>query len=129
MKAGTDLRPPDKIYPVGYQQITGLNPSHMESPQPSESDLLNLSFLTVFPNGQFPASIVDCKDCYITCKDCSGAFEFFAAQQIFYLEKIKFPNFPKSCVKCRKVNKLRKEGHGNLISGWTSPDRLSFDQF
>ena len=22
-----------------------------------------------------------------------------------------------------------RKGHGNLISGWTSPDRLSFDQF
>ena len=109
LKAGTDLRPPDKIYPVGYQQLTGLNSSHLKSPQPSESDLLNLSLLTVFPNGQFPASIADCKDCFITCKDCSVAFEFFAAQQGFYLEKIKFPNFPKSCDKCRKVNKLRKE--------------------
>ena len=103
-----DLRPPGKTYPAGHQQIAGLNPT----PQPSESDLLNLKFLTVFPNGQFPASIADCKDCYITCKDCSVAFEFFAAQQSFYLEKIKFPNFPKSCDKCRKVNKLRKEAAG-----------------
>ena len=30
LKAGTDFRPPCKIYPVGYQQITGLNPSHMK---------------------------------------------------------------------------------------------------
>lgn len=100
-----DLRRPGKIYPAGYRQIAGLKPT----PQPSESDLLNLKFLTVFPNGQFPASIADCKDCYITCKDCSVAFEFSAVQQGFYLEKIKFPNFPKRCDKCRKVNRLRKE--------------------
>ena len=25
------------------------------------------------------------------------------------MEKIKFPNFPKSCNKCRKENKLRRE--------------------
>ena len=81
----------------------------MKSPQPSEADLLNLKLLAVFPNGLFPASTADCKDCYITCKDCSVVFEFSAAQQSFYLEKIKFPNFPKSCDKCRRANKLRKE--------------------
>jgi hypothetical protein len=109
LKVGTDLRPTDKICPVGYQQISGLNASHVKSPQPSESDLVNLKPFTVLPNDQFPASIADCKDCYITCKDCSVVFEFFAAQQSFYLEKIKFPNFPKSCDKCRRANRLRKE--------------------
>ena len=53
-----DLRPPGKIYPVGYQQIAGL----ISTLQPSESDLLNLNFLTVFPIGRFPTSIADCKD-------------------------------------------------------------------
>ena len=103
---GKDYEGLQALAQLGHQ--LPVNPT----PQPSESDLLNLKFLTVFPNGQFPASIADCKDCYITCKDCSVAFEFFAAQQSFYLEKIKFPNFPKSCDKCRKVNKLRKEAAG-----------------
>ena len=65
--------------------------------------------MKVFPTGRFPTSAVDCKDCDITCKDCSVLFRFEAAQQCFYIEKIKFPNFPKSCDKCRKENKLRKE--------------------
>ena len=26
-----DLRPPGKIYPTGYQQVTGMNPAHMKS--------------------------------------------------------------------------------------------------
>ena len=65
--------------------------------------------MKVFPTGRFPTSAVDCKDCDITCKDCSVLFRFEAAQQCFYIEKIKFPNFPKSCDKCRKENRLKKE--------------------
>ena len=32
-------------------------------------------------------------------------------------------------MRSRHTESKKHEGHGNLISGWTSPDRLSIDQF
>ena len=70
-------------------------------PQPDDSSGRPPAAIGPGIGDRFPASVDECKDCSLTCKDCKAAFDFTASEQSFYVRIMDQPNYPLRCSPCR----------------------------
>ena len=71
-------------------------------PQPDDSSGRPPAAIGPGIGDRFPASVDECKDCSLTCKDCKAAFDFTASEQMFYVRTMDKPNYPLRCSACRQ---------------------------